>query len=234
MVVLLALVVVEVELGDAGGEEFEGFVDAFVIFRSAQVGMAYVEADAYAVEVADLDDFEEMLRGGDFVLQIFEQDAHAERVGEGFEVLDGGEGVFEGAGVPGLVLEAEVEDGGGDGDLLGGLEGALDLVHGVDAAGFLGVDEVERGGGVAGPVRVGEERLVERSGDVVGAEPGGEVAEDGAVGVVEVMAGGEEFDGFGAAVVESVEQAGVQALLKEDVGRVAGLHHLLRYSSGRK
>ena len=201
------------------------------------MGVAYVEADAYAVEVADLDDFEEMLRGGDFVLQVFEEDADAERVGEGFEVLDGGEGVFEGAGVPGLVLEAEVEDGGGDGDLLGGLEGALDLVHGVDAAGLFGVDEVERGGGVAGPLGVGAvaevDGLVERGGDIVGAEPGGEVAEDGAVGVVEVMARGEEFDGFGAAVVESVEQAGVQALLKEDVGREAGLHHLLRYSSGR-
>lgn len=70
-------------------------------------------------------------------------------MGEGFEVLDGGEGVFEGAGVPGLVLEAEVEDGGGDGNLLGGLEGALDLVHGVDAARLFGVDEVEGWGGVA-------------------------------------------------------------------------------------
>jgi hypothetical protein len=82
-------------------------------------------------------------------------------------------------------------------------------------------------------VLVGEERLVERGGDVVGAEPGGDVAEDGAVGVVEVVARGEELDGFGAALMESIEQAGMQALLKEDVGREAGLHHLLRYSSGR-
>ena len=188
------------------------------------MGVACVEADAYAIEVAYLDDFEEVLGGGDFVLQIFEEDADAERVGEGFEVLDGGEGVFEGASVPGLVLETEVEDGGSDGNLLGGLEGALDLVHGVDAAGLFGVDEVERGSGVAGPVRVGEERLVERGADIIGAEPGSDVAEDGAVGVVEVMAGGEEFDGFRAAFVEGVEQAGVQALLKEDVGRETGLH----------
>jgi len=39
------------------------------------------------------------------------------------------------------------------------------------------------------------------------------------------VAGGEEFDGAGAAVTEGVKQAGVQALLKEDVGREAGLHH---------
>lgn len=80
---------------------------------------------------------------------------------------------------------------------------------------------------------VGEERLVKSGGDVVGAEPGGDVTEDGAVGVVEVMASGEELDGFGSAIVQGIQQTGVQALPKEDVGRKAGLHHLLRYSSGR-
>ena len=46
----------------------------------------------------------------------------------------------------------------------------------------------------------------------------GYVADGGAVSVVEVMAGGEQFDGLGAGVVEGVKQAGVQALLEEDVG----------------
>jgi hypothetical protein len=36
---------------------------------------------------------------------------------------------------------------------------------------------------------------------------------------------------LGAGSVEGVEQAGVQALLKEDVGGEGGLHHLLKYSS---
>ena len=67
---------------------------------SLQVRVAYVEGDADVVEVADVEDFEQVLGGGDFVLQVFEQDFDAERVGEGLEVLDGGEGVFEGAGVP--------------------------------------------------------------------------------------------------------------------------------------
>jgi hypothetical protein len=236
MLVFLAVVVVEVELGDAGLEEFEGFVDAFVVFGGGQVRVAYVEADAYAVEVAYADDFEEMLGGGDFVLKIFKEDADAEGVGEGLEVLDGGEGVLEGAGVPVVVLLAEVEGAGGNGDLLGGLEGALDLVHGGDAAGFFGIDEIEIRGDVAGPLGVGAvadvERLVERGADVVGAEPGGDVADGGTVGVVEVVAGGEDLDGLGAAVVEGVEQAWVQALRKEDVSGDSGLHYLLRYSSG--
>jgi hypothetical protein len=33
-----------------------------------------------------------------------------------------------------------------------------------------------------------------------------------------------------AGFVEGVEQAGVEALLEEDVGGDGGLHHLLRYS----
>ena len=44
--------------------------------------MADVEGDADAVEVADLEDLEEVLRSGDLVLQIFEQDADAEGMRE--------------------------------------------------------------------------------------------------------------------------------------------------------
>jgi hypothetical protein len=35
---------------------------------------------------------------------------------------------------------------------------------------------------------------------------------------------------LGAGIVEGVEQAGVKALLEEDVGGQGGLHHSLRYS----
>ncbi len=223
VVVLGAVVVVEVKLGDAGLEKFEGSVDAYVLLGRGEVGVAEVEADAYVVEVAYTDDLEEVLGSGDLVLEVFEEDADTEGMGEGFEVLDGGEGVLKGAGVPEVVLVAEVEDDGLDGELLGGFEGALDLVHGVDAVGLFGVDEVEIGCYVAGPLSVGAvagvDRLVKGGGDFVGAEPGGDVADSGAVGVVEVVAGGEELDGFGSAVVKGVEQARVQALLKEDVGR---------------
>jgi hypothetical protein len=47
-----------------------------------------------------------------------------------------------------------------------------------------------------------------------------------------VVAGREDLNGLGPGVMDGVEQAGVQALLEEDVGREAGLHHFLRYSSG--
>ena len=198
------------------------------------MGVAYVEADADAVEVADAEDFEDVLGRGDFVLQVFDEDANAEGVGEGLEVLDGGEGAFEGAGVPGVALLAEVEDAGADGNLLGGFEGALDFVHGDDAVGFFGIDEIDVRGDVAGPLAASPvaevEGLVKCGGDAVRAEPGGDVADGGAVAVVEVVASGEDFDGLCAGFVEGVEQAGVEALLEEDVGGEGGLHHFLRYS----
>jgi hypothetical protein len=127
-----------------------------------------------------------------------------------------------------------VDGTGGDGDLLGGFESALDLVHGGDAAGFFGVDQIEVWCDMAGPLGVGAvaevERLVECGSYTRRVEPGGDVADGSAVGVIEVMAGGEELDDLSAGSVESIEQAGVQALREEDVGRESGLHHLLRYS----
>jgi hypothetical protein len=239
VVVFLALVVVEMELGDAGLEELEGFVDAYVGLAITggvrDVSVAKIETDADAVEVADAEDFEDVFGSSDFVAQIFDEDADAEGMGEGLEVFDGGEGVLEGAGVPLIVFVAEVKDAGGDGDLFGGLEGALDLVHRGDALGFFGVDEINVRGDVTGPLTAAavgeEERLVERGGDAGVAEPRGDVADGGAVAVVEVMAGGEDLDRLSSGVVEGVEQAGVEALLEEDVGGDCGQHHFLRYSS---
>ena len=61
VVVFGAVVVVKVELGDAGLEELECLVDTYVFFGVRQVCVAYVEADAYAVEVAGAEDFEDVL-----------------------------------------------------------------------------------------------------------------------------------------------------------------------------
>src|SRR6185437_12343147 len=111
------------------------------------------------------------------------------------------------ARVPAVVLAAEVQHAGLDGNLLGGFERALHLVHRRDTRGLLHVDEVQRGGGVAAPdalvVRI-EEWHVHRRRDGVGLEPRGYVAYGGAVGVVEVMARGEEFDGLSAGRAQRV------------------------------
>ena len=119
------------------------------------------------------------------------------------------------------MLHAEVEDGRAEGDLFGGLDGSLGLVHGFDAVGFVGADEIEVGAGVAAPVRIGEEGLVEAGEDARVAEPEGEFADGGAIGVVEVVAGGEDFDCWcaegGASAGKHIEEAGVEAVREEDL-----------------
>ena len=57
MVVEPAMVVVEVQGGDARLEELDGFVDAAVLFRIAEMGVGEIKSDAYVAEVADVEDW---------------------------------------------------------------------------------------------------------------------------------------------------------------------------------
>ena len=88
--------------------------------------------------------------------------------------------------------------------------------------GFVGIDEIDVRGDVAGPLSASAiaevEGLMECGGDAGVPEPGGDVADGGAVVVVEVMPGGKDLDRLGTGFVQGIEQAGVQALLEEDVG----------------
>ena len=88
--------------------------------------------------------------------------------------------------------------------------------------GFFRIDEIDIRGDVAGPLPASPvaevEGLVKCGGNTGVAEPGGDVADGGAVAVIEVVSGGEDLDSLGAGFVEGVEQAGVEAVLEEDVG----------------
>ena len=53
----------------AGGGDSDG---------AAEVGVAEVEADADVREVADVEDFEEVFGGGDFVLEVFKEELDSE------------------------------------------------------------------------------------------------------------------------------------------------------------
>ena len=95
--------------------------------------------------------------------------------------------------------------------------------------GLFRVDEIDVRSDVAGPLSasaVGEvDGLMKCRGYASVAEPGGDIADGGAVAVVEVVTGGEDLYRLRAGFVEGVEQAGVQALLEEDVGGDGRLHH---------
>ena len=119
------------------------------------MGVAEVEADADALKMADFEDFHQVLRCGWVADEIFGNQADAERLGKGVEVLEGGDGVVLGAGGPGVGAFAEVNDEVLKVQVLGGFESAFDLVHGVDAARLFRVQQVDGGGAGAAHLAIG-------------------------------------------------------------------------------
>ena len=184
------------------------------------VGVAEVEADADLVQVAGFEDFHQMLGGGGFAEQVLHQQTHAQRAGECAEVLESGEGVLDGARRPLIVALAEMDDEVAEGELLGGFQGALDLVHGRDAAALLRVQQVDGGRAGAAHLAVGIERGVHRKG-VSGLERNHAASSVDllAAGVVEVLARGKDLDRLRAGSVGELQQPRVQALIHEEVRR---------------
>ncbi len=79
-------------------------------------------------------------------------------------------------------------------DVLGGFKRALDLVHGVDAAGLVGVQHIHSRRAGAAHLAVREERGMHGKGlERIGAEPLGQFDDMLAAGVVEVLARGKDL-----------------------------------------
>ena len=83
MLVLEAVVVVDVDLRYARAEGGDGFRDA-----DGHGCVAEVEADADLIQVAKIENFDEVRGGGGFAEQVFDQRADAERTGEGAQVFE--------------------------------------------------------------------------------------------------------------------------------------------------
>ena len=154
------------------------------------------------------------------------QHSDAERLGEGAQVLDGGHGSFEFLLVESVVGIADVLDQKAERNVLRDFEGALDFVHGLDAAGAVGGGNVHGRRAGASPFVVGVQRRVDGiQRNAGGAEPVGDFANMLlAIGVVEVLAGGEDFDRLGSGLDEFVEQARMEPLFYIDVCRYRPQH----------
>jgi len=180
--------------------------------------MAEIETDTDGIQVADAEDFNQVAGGCGFAEQVFDEQAHAERMGEGAEVFEGRERVLDGAGRPSVFTLTEVDNEVAEGDGLGGFESALDFVHGVDAARFFGVEQVDRGRPGAAHFAVGIERGVHGPGfQGIGAEKGGQFDDMVPAGVVEVVARRKKLDGLGAGTGSQIQLRGVQALVPEQM-----------------
>src|ERR1700746_1588591 len=96
-------------------------------------------------------------------------------------------------------------------NLLGDFESPLDFIHGFDASCAIGGSHVDRRSAGAPELVVPKQGSVHGvQGNPAGAKPVGDLAHVMlAVGVVEMLAGGEDLDGLGPAAFETVQQAGV-------------------------
>ncbi len=92
---------------------------------------------------------------------------------------------------------------------------------------FSGFDEIEGvrsdvAGPLAGAAVAEVDGLMEGGGCAGVAEPGSDVADGGAIGVIEVVTGGEDLNDRaairGETAQDRIQEAGVQPLLQEDVG----------------
>lgn len=194
MFVFLAAVVVDVDGGNAAPEGGEGR-----LYADCDVGMAEVETDADRVEMSQVKNFEEVFGKGRFADEVFDEETNAEGTGKGAEVFQGGLGMLDRAERPAIVALTEVHDEVSEMDGFGGLEGALDFVHGGDAASFFGVQDVDGGSAGATHFAIREEGGVHGPWlEGVGSEPGSQLSDMVAVSVVKMLTGGEDLDGLGA------------------------------------
>ena len=100
--------------------------------------------------------------------------------------------------------------------MLGGFERALDLVHGFDAAGLVGVQHIHSRRAGAAHLAVREERGVHGEGlERIGAEPLGQLGDVLAAGVVEVLARGKDLHRLRAGAGRELKQARVQTVIQE-------------------
>jgi hypothetical protein len=102
------------------------------------------------------------------------------------------------------------------GDVLGRLQCALDLIHGIDAPGLVRVQYIHAKTTCAAHFAVSIQRGVhgERL-QRVPSEPLGELCHILATGVVEVLARGKNLHCLRAGAIRKLEQTGMQAMVQE-------------------
>ena len=138
MLVFRAVVVMNMNGCDAVAERGDGFSGS-----DCDVCVAKIEADADAVEVSHFKNERKMGGSCGLAEQILNQEAYAQRPCKGAEVLERGLRELDGTWRPGIVSLAEMDDEIAQRDVLGGFQSTFDLIHGIDAAGLLGVQHID-------------------------------------------------------------------------------------------
>src|SRR5947208_16261623 len=160
-----------------------------------------IEANTDIVKVGRVNELHQFLRRGQLVRDILQQNTHSQGLGKGAEVLNRGHRRLEFALVESFIRGPQVLNEKTKWNLFGYLESALDLVHRLDAASPVRGSHIHGGRSGATELVVAIERRVHGVQRNTGrAKPVGEFANVLlAVGVVHVLARGEDFDGLGTA-----------------------------------
>src|SRR5438094_246559 len=119
----------------------------------AHMSVSRIKADVQ-LQPRILNELEQALRRAKVVRNVLHQDLRAAVLGEDVQVLERGEGGVELAHVVLLAGQPEVDDEVAKRKLLGDFDGALDLVHGVDAQPPFEVSEGDRQPSEAAPVSI--------------------------------------------------------------------------------
>ena len=123
-------------------------------------------------------------------------------------MLDGCHGMFECPLIPTVFPLAEMEDQKLQRQDLRGLERTLHLVHAVDAPGLIRVDHVYRRSPAPPHLRVRKERHMHgKRLHGIDAEPVGNLFHLSAVGVIEMLARGEDLNRLRSTLGQGIEQS---------------------------
>ncbi len=181
--------------------------------------MSEIETYANVVEVRAPDHLDQPVRRRKFVRNILQEDAYAQRLGKGPQVLDGGHRRLELLFAETLVRRSEMLHQETERNLLGNFKGALDLVHGVDARCAVGGGNVDRRRPCPSPLVVRVQRRMHRIERYpAAAEPVSNFFHVRfAIGVVKVLPRRENLDRLHSAASQPIQNPRMQPLFREQI-----------------
>lgn len=230
VLILFAVIVMDVSADGEFAERLEGFGDAFLRWAFGEEGVANVKIEAQAGEAGFVDEGAQVGGLAHFAGGVFNANGYADMFGVKDEVLKGAESGVAFARVGGFAGAAHVEDQARERQVFSDVDDALEFVHGLDAADALDFGDGEGAAAFAIDVEVAAGGGVEGSElEVIVGQGLRYGAHFGFGGVVEMAAGGEDFDSLKAGAVELGEEFPGELLRDEQIGGEDSLHKVVPF-----
>src|SRR6185312_14108359 len=166
----------------------------------------------------------QLLWSGKVVGSIFHQQADAKLPAESAEVLNAAHGPVEFTRIVVFISLSDVLHEKPKRHLFGNFHSAFDLIHGVDSARFVRIDNIQRRAAGFEVVAHVDWRMHGVQFHSFTFEPRRKFLDVFFVGVIEVAAGSKQLHSLDAATFHRVEQAGMQPLFDVNVARHCAQH----------